>query len=105
MQLPEYILPEELRNRVQTYLRTPTAELMQKYTKPWEDCKAEALIDCMSETGDQEQLTRVHEFLERSFSFQGYMLVGRRLHTWVRDVDEDEEEVETDRFISLNLGS
>ena len=52
MQLPEYILPEELRNRVQTYLRTPTAELMQKYIKPWEDSKAEALIECMSETGD-----------------------------------------------------
>ena len=105
MQLPEDILPEELRNRVQTYLRKPTAELMQKYIKPWEDCKAEALKDCMSETEDQEQLVRVYEFLERSFSFQGNMLVGSRLHKWVRDVDEDEKEVETDRFISVNLGS
>ena len=43
----------------------------------------------MSETGDQEQLARVHEFLERSFSFQGYMLVGTRLMICARDVDED----------------
>jgi hypothetical protein len=103
MQLPEHILPEELRIKVQTFLRTPTAELMQKYIQPWEDCKANAMIDCLNETDDQEQLTKIHEFLEKSFSFQGYMLVGTRLRTWTADVVEDEEEVETDRFISLHL--
>ena len=104
MQLPENLLPEELRIKVQTYLRTPTAEIMQEVIKPWEDCKADSLIDCMTETEDPETLTRIHEFLERSFTFQGYMLVGTRLQTWTADVVEDEEEVETDRFISLHLG-
>ena len=88
---------------MQTFLRTPTAELMQKYIQPWEDCKADAMIDCLIETDDQEQLTKIHEFLEKSFSFQGFMLVGTRLQTWTADVVEDEEEVETDRFISLHL--
>ena len=50
MQLPERILPEELRIKVQTFLRTPTAELMQKYIQPWEDCKADAMKDCLNET-------------------------------------------------------
>ena len=103
MQLPERILPEELRIKVQTFLRTPTAELMQKYIQPWEDCKVDAMINCLIETEDQETLTRIHEFLERSFTFQGYILAGTRLQTWTSDVVEDEEEVETDRFISMHL--
>ena len=104
MQIPEHLLPEELRIRVQSYLRTPTAEIMREVIKPWEDCKADSLIDCMTETDDQETLTRIHEFLERSFTFQGYMLVRTRLQIWTADVDEDEEGVESDRFMSLHLG-
>ena len=105
MQIPEHLLPEKLRVRVQGYLRTPTAEIMNEAIKPWTDHKAEAILDCMSHTGDQEQLTRVHEFIENSFSFQGYVLIQSRLLTWTHDVVEDEEEVETDNFISLNVGS
>ena len=105
MQMPEDLLPEELRIRVQTFLRTPTAEIVQEVIKPWTDCKAEAMIDCVSETGDQKQLTRIREFLERSFTFQGYILVGTRLQTWTSDVVEDEEEVETNNFIALHIGS
>ena len=89
---------------MQTYLRTPTAELMQKYIQPWEDCKTDSLIDCTTWTEDPETLTRIHEFLERSFTFQGYMLVGTRVRSWTADVVEDEEEVETNRFISIHLG-
>jgi hypothetical protein len=103
MQMPEHLLPEELRIRVQSYLRTPTAELMREVIKPWEDCKAEAILDCVSHTGDQEQLTSVHQFIENSFSFQGYILIQSRLLTWTHDVVEDEEEVETDNLISLHI--
>ena len=105
MQIPEHLLPEELRVRVQTFLRTPTAELLRPAIEAWEDVKADAMIDCMNETDDQEQLTRIHEFLDRSFTFQGMMLVKTRLQVWTNDVVEDEEEVETDNFIALHIGS
>ena len=105
MQIPEHLLPEELRVRVQTFLRTPTAEILHPAIKAWEDVKADAMIDCMNETDDQEQLTRIHEFLDRSFTFQGMMLVKTRLQVWTNDVVEDEEEVETDNFIALHIGS
>ena len=76
MQIPEDLLPEELRVRVQTFLRTPTAEILRPAIKVWEDVKADAMIDCMNETDDQEQLTRIHEFLDKSFTVQGMMLVN-----------------------------
>ena len=105
MQIPEGVLPFELRMRVQSFLRTPTAEIIHAAIEPWQDCKAHAMLNCILETGDPEVLARLEEWMDRTFTFQGVMLTGRRLNVWTRDVVEDEPEVETDTLIAVNLGS
>jgi hypothetical protein len=37
MQLPEKVLPTELRWKVQSYLRSPTAELIQEALEPYDN--------------------------------------------------------------------
>ena len=105
MQLPEHLLPEELRIRVQGYLRTPTAEIINERIQPWAEMKDTAMIDCVIETDDQEQLKKIEEFLDRSFTFPGYMLTARRFKIWTCDAVEDEEEEETDNYLTLNIDS
>ena len=61
MQLPETLLPSELRWKVQSFLRTPTAELMGREIKRWEEVKQkhyDDFIKCECADGDwKEYLT------------------------------------------------
>ena len=79
MQLPEKVLPTELRWKVQSYLRTPTAELIQEALEPYYDYRSLIVRTFIRMTqGDAERVMYAHCFLDETLTFPANQLQETR---------------------------
>ncbi len=86
MQLPETLLPSELRWKVQSFLRTPTAELIRDVADNHEKDKWQAVRNVIHMTnGDLDRVTGLIRGLEECYTLQGYVLSHNRLLTVVSE--------------------
>ena len=100
MQLPESFLPSELRWKIQSFMRTPTAALIETARQPWLLMKEDVMTYVESKTNEIEKLSEVREFLNEKLPFSNYMLLEERCRTWVGDDDSsDDEEFEGLRMV------
>ena len=108
MELPAGLLPDELRWRVQGFLRTPTAEIMHEAIQPWLFMKMSAMNDCLSsaEKEGKELHTKTIEgiknFIDDRYGFYNYQLLEEEILCWMDENDDDDDE---DTAINENLMS
>ena len=95
MQLPENVLPSELRWKVQSFLRTPTADIIREVADSYEKDKWQVVRNGILMTnGDLDRVTGLIRWLEECYTFQGFVLAQNRLLTVVdeasvSDTDSD----------------
>jgi len=80
MQLPEKVLPTELRWKVQSYLRSPTAELIQEALEPYDNYRNLIMRTFIRMTqGDAERVMYAQCFLDETLTFPAYQLQEARI--------------------------
>ena len=78
--MPEIVLPTELRWKVQSYRRTPTAELIVEALEPYYDYRNLVMRTFFRMTqGDAERVTYAKCFLDESLTFPAYQLQEARI--------------------------
>ena len=76
MQLPETLLPSELRWKVQSFLRTATAELIREAADNHEKDKSDMTPGILRATnGDVEKAESVRATLDEFWTFQSFVQV------------------------------
>ena len=92
MQLPETLLPLEIRLKVQTYIRTPTAELIHEAMKPFLKMKLETMRHCYDNITNTSDVNKALKFIDDSFTFYGYMLKDEEILAWADGMDDEPRE-------------
>ena len=93
MQLPETLLPEEIRWRIQTYLRTPSAQVVGEVIDDWQEYKFKTVRDIIRLTrGDVETVTSVITRLEVQYTFPQYALHDARVIVWMSEGEDDDDD-------------
>ena len=93
MQFPDTLLPIELRWKVQSFLRTPLAELVEGLIEKWNKDKWQVVRNAILMTnGDVDRVSGLIRWLEESYTFQGFALSENRLLTVVSEASVSDTE-------------
>ena len=83
----------ELRWKVQSYLRTPTAELIDELAEKWNKDKWQTVRNVIHLTnGEVERVSGVIRWLEECYTFSDYMLSENKLLCVVKEASDDDTE-------------